>query len=160
MPPSTGPAVEKRDGHLFVNNLLTGGSGFTRPLLFVWQPASLCGRLPRPMLGRLDGNAYVRREGGTGDPLILWSPAPGAVCQAAFATHADFHVSHPELGARDREYAAYGGPLFKSPELGDYHLLSAFPGARIGMDRPAEVSALLSPQARDDRFVGAYPVLP
>ena len=36
---STGPDVEKRDGHEFVNNLLTGDASYQRPLLFVWQPA-------------------------------------------------------------------------------------------------------------------------
>ena len=36
--PSTGPDVDKRDGHIFVNNLLTNDYNFDRPLLFVWQP--------------------------------------------------------------------------------------------------------------------------
>ncbi len=38
---TTGPDVDERDGHVFVNNLLVGCTEFTRPLLFVWQPASL-----------------------------------------------------------------------------------------------------------------------
>jgi len=35
--PSTGPNVDERDGHIFVNNLLTGDENFNRPLLYVWQ---------------------------------------------------------------------------------------------------------------------------
>ncbi|MGA7720550.1 MAG: hypothetical protein WCA84_05165 [Ignavibacteriaceae bacterium] len=39
--PSTGPDVDKPDGHIFVNNLLTGDYYFDRHLLFVWQPHSI-----------------------------------------------------------------------------------------------------------------------
>ena len=31
--PATGPDVDERDGHVFVNNLMTGDDGFNRPLL-------------------------------------------------------------------------------------------------------------------------------
>ena len=31
--PATGPGVDERDGHVFVNNLMTGDDGFNRPLL-------------------------------------------------------------------------------------------------------------------------------
>ena len=57
---STGPDVDKREGHIFVNNLLTGDKGFTRPLLFVWQPASLCNQLTRPELSQFDYNVFER----------------------------------------------------------------------------------------------------
>ncbi|HPR31426.1 MAG TPA: right-handed parallel beta-helix repeat-containing protein, partial [Prolixibacteraceae bacterium] len=40
--PSTGPDVDERDGHIFVNNLLSGDNDFKRPLMFVWQPDVMC----------------------------------------------------------------------------------------------------------------------
>ena len=51
--PATGPGVDERDGHVFVNNLMTGDDGFNRPLLFVWQRKMLCDRLKEPQFARL-----------------------------------------------------------------------------------------------------------
>jgi len=36
--PSTGPVVDERDGHIFVNNLMVGYEKFDKPLLYTWQP--------------------------------------------------------------------------------------------------------------------------
>jgi hypothetical protein len=155
--PSTGPDVDKRDGHIFVNNLLTGDKDFGRPLLFVWQPASLCERLPKPQLNELDHNVYVRGAEKTSYPLILWSPAPGERCQAGFESLESLRKLYPEFSANSRYFVNYDGPLFKGKELGNYQLLPAFPGSKSGMELPPEVGKLLGKSAKDGRYVGAYP---
>lgn len=154
---STGPDVDERDGHVFVNNLLTGDSGFDRPLLFVWQPASLCEQLPKPQLKQLDHNVYVRGPERTRYPLMLWSPAPGGRCQASVESLESLRKLCPGFSASSRYFVDYDGPLFKGKELGNYHVLPAFPGSESGMEQPPEVGKLLGKSAKDGRYVGAYP---
>jgi hypothetical protein len=155
--PSTGPDVDKREGHVFVNNLLTSNEGFHRPLLFVWQPASLCERLTKPQLKQLDYNAYVRSSDKTSDTLILWSPASNENCQMAFASLEALRTVHPEFLSNSRYYANYDGPLFRGMELGNYELLQAFPGSKSGMQLPTEVSVLLGKPKKEGYYVGASP---
>ncbi|MCJ7450030.1 MAG: right-handed parallel beta-helix repeat-containing protein [Bacteroidales bacterium] len=61
--PATGPDVDKREGHIFVNNLMTGDAGFNRPLLFVWQRSILCEKLTKPQFKQIDYNVYVQSAG-------------------------------------------------------------------------------------------------
>ena len=158
--PSTGPDVNERDGHVFVNNLLTGDENFRRPLLAFSQPASLCERLDKPQVKQLDYNVYVRRPGAASVPLIWWSPVQNDNCQAAFESLEGLRKLHPEFEADSRYFADYNGPLFKSPELGNYQLLQAFPGSKAAKQLPSQISELLGLAQTDQRFVGAYPPLP
>jgi hypothetical protein len=165
--PSTGPDVNNRDGHVFVNNLLTADENYRGPLLVFWQPGSLCDRLNKPQVKQLDYNVLVRR----GDPsrlgsprsdkpaggLILWSPAPDCDCQAVFDSPEQLHKMNPEFSANCRNFANYDGPLFKSAELGNYELLQAFEGSKPATRLPPEISRLLSLSKMDAPFIGAYP---
>jgi hypothetical protein len=153
---STGPDMDKREGHVFVNNLLVGEKNFTRPLLFVWQPASLCQQLPKPQLNELDHNVYVRCIEKTPYPLILWSPAPGDRCQAGFASPEELRKQLPEFSAHSRSYVQYDGPLFQSMELRNYRLLREFAGANSGGDIPGEIRTLIGSAVREGGYVGAY----
>jgi len=158
--PSTGPDVDKRDGHHFVNNLLTGDIGFTRPLLFVWQPPQLCERLNRPMLNQLDHNVYVRAAGKASNPMIWWSPASNADCQVGIDSLEGLRKQVPAFEANGRWYRNYDGPLFRSVELGNYQVLSAFPALKSGMRLPPEIARLLNGRKTDESYVGAYPPMP
>lgn len=157
---STGPDVDKRDGHVFVNNLLTGDSKYLRPLLFVWQPDSLCKQLPTPLLKQLDHNVYVRGAERPSFPLILWTPAPDGQCQVRFESLNDLRKLFPQFSANSLAYASYNGPLFKSAVLGNYQLVASAPGATTGMQLPAEIRKLLGQSKRDGQYIGAYPQLP
>jgi hypothetical protein len=154
---STGPDFDKRDGHIFVNNLLTGDSQYLRPLLFVWQPDSLCQQLPTPLVKQLDHNVYVRSVETGSSPLILWSPAPGGQCQVGFESLSDLRNLYPQFSAHSLAFDAYDGPLFRSAELGNYQLLPTAPGATSGMQLPAEVRKLLGLTSKAGQYVGAYP---
>lgn len=152
--PSTGPDVDERDGHIFVNNLLTGDKNFKRPLLFVWQPASLCERVNNPQLQQLDYNMYVLKLHAAGKPLILWSPANNENCQLSFESLEGLKQVHPQFSANSKYLTNYNGPLFKSSKLGNYQLLKTFLGAEAAMRLPAEIRKLTG---QSQRFVGAYP---
>lgn len=158
--PSTGPDVDERDGHVFVNNLLVGDENFTRSPLFVWQPAAICEKVNKPQFKQLDHNVYVRGVDKTPYPLMLWSPAANEKCQTGFETLEDLRKAHPEFSANDRYFINYDGPLFKGIELGNYQLLSAFPGAKAAMQPPAGISKFLGQYKKGERYVGAYPPVP
>jgi parallel beta-helix repeat protein len=156
--PSTGPAVDKRDGHIFVNNLVTVNKKYRRPLLVVWQEEKLCEQLNKPQLKQLDYNVYVRGS-DRAEPLILWSPAADVNCQTKFESLEGLHKAYPEFSAHSRYFANYAGPLFKCPELDNYQLLKAFPGCTTATRLPPEIEKLLGQGKKDVRFTGAYPPL-
>ncbi|UCH13119.1 MAG: right-handed parallel beta-helix repeat-containing protein [Bacteroidales bacterium] len=155
--PSTGPGVDERDGHIFVNNLLTGDENFRRPLLFIWQTSSLCERLDKPMMKKLDYNVYVRDTNKNSRPLIYWSPAKNENCQLSFESPGDLNKQYPEFSAGSKYFANYDGPLFRSHELGNYHLLEEFSGSKAATSLPDKIRKLLGYPKKGSRFVGAYP---
>lgn len=151
--PSTGPDVDKRDGHVFENNLLTGDENYNRPLLFVWQPAAICEKINNSQLKQIDYNMYVRAS-NVKEPLILWSPANNPKCRAELESPEGINKLYPEFSTHSKYFSNYSGPLFKSKELGNYHLMQGFPGANEAAELPNEISKLLN---QSKWFVGAYP---
>jgi parallel beta-helix repeat protein len=153
--PSTGPDVDERDGHIFVNNLMTGDENFKRPLLYVWQPASLCEKINTPQLKQLDYNMYVRGTNTSDYPLILWSPAINKDCRLSFKSLEELQKLYPEFSAQSRYFSDYNGPLFKSSDLGNYQLLETFPGFNLGTQLPSEIFKLTG---QSKKYIGAYPL--
>lgn len=151
--PSTGPDIDKRDGHIFENNLLVGDKNFNRPLFFVWQPNSICETINNPQLKELDHNMYVR-ENSKDNPLIFWSPAKENNCMVTLNSPEALNKLHPEFSSNSRYFSDYHGPLFKSPELNNFHLLSGFPGSKNGAELPSEIQKLIG---QTGSYVGAYP---
>ncbi len=158
--PSTGPDVDERDGHIFVNNLLTGDKDFNRPLLFVWNPDTLCGRFSKHQVKKLDNNVYVRNTNKNSYPLILWSPAKNNDCQTALNSPNELHKLYPEFSANSLYFAYSNVPLFKSPKLKDFHLLKDFPGTKSASSLPEKVKTLLGISEKDTGYIGAYPLSP
>lgn len=155
---STGPDIDERDGHVFVNNLLTMDGKYRRPLMVTWQKNNLCERLTKPQLIKLDYNVYVR-GGDRAEPLIFWSPAADVNCQTKLNSPEELQKLHPEFSANSRYFAGYNGPLFKCPELGDYRLLKAFPASSAAASLPDEIRALIGLPKKGMRFIGGYPPL-
>jgi len=155
--PATGPDVDKRDGHIFVNNLMTGDAGFNRPLLFVWQRSILCEKLIRPQFKQMDYNVYVQSTGKKTLPMILWSPAMNDTCIIGLESPAALNKLHPEFSVHSMLYRDYS--VFKSPALGNYQLIPVFPGARAASVLPAEISLLLNRPKKDIPYIGAYPLV-
>ena len=128
--PSTGPDVDERFGHIFVNNLMFGDKNFERPLLYVWQPATLCSQLTESALKQMDGNVYVKKPGTENAPLIWWAPMNNEKCRESFSSLDAFNKKLSQFEKSGKNYLNYDGPLFQSEELGNYQLLPAFSGAK------------------------------
>ncbi len=152
---SSGPDFDKRDGHIFVNNLMVRDENFHRPLLFVWQPPAVCEQLVNPQLKQLDNNIYVRST-ETNNPLILWSPAKNEKCQVELDSPGGIQKLYPEFSANSKYLSNYDGPLFKGALLGNYQLLQSFPASKSGMKIPAEIGKLIGQSKKDSQYVGAY----
>jgi hypothetical protein len=158
--PSTGPDVNDRDGHVFVNNLLTVDEQFNKPLLQIRQPSSLRQRLTEPQVEQLDYNIYVRRANPSSQPLIIWSPAATANSRLNIQSPADLTKLYPEFAAHSKAFINYDGPLFRCPELDNYELLKAFPGSSVASPLPSEIRKLLRRSKKDSRVPGAFPLCP
>jgi hypothetical protein len=155
--PATGPDVDERDGHIFMNNLMFGDDNFDRPLLFVWQYPSICDRLPKPQLTRLDHNIYVRFAEPGDKTLIVWGPAKNETCQIFLKTLEELRNLHPEFSANSHYFSNYHGPLFKGSEIGNYEVMPSFPGADKASPLPDHIQKLLG---ESGQHVGALPLVP
>jgi hypothetical protein len=158
--PSTGPDVNDRHGHVFINNLLTADEQLRRPLLQIRQPSFLRQRLTEPQLKHLDHNVYMRRPNAVSQPLIVWSPAATANSLLNIQSPADLTKLHPEFSAHSKAFDNYDGPLFRCIELDNYELLKAFPGSSAASPLPSEIRTLLRRPKKDSHVPGAFPLCP
>ncbi len=152
--PSTGPDVDQREGHIFVNNLLVSSDAFTGPLLRFEQPAALCSKLQRAAASEIDGNVYVR---ATAAPLVLWSPAATNTCMTTAASLDDFRKLAPSFEERGKQLDSTPRSIFQGPDLGHFQLLKPLPATPASLTLPAEVKKLLGWSDADTRTPGAYP---
>ncbi len=153
--PSTGPDVDGRHGHVFVNNLLYADETFDRPLLYVWQPRELCARLQDPQLKFMSNNVFVRRMEEAKAPLIVWGPDSSDSCYTSYGSLEAFAAQHSQYAKQSLFLGGYDGPLFKCEELRDYRPLRVAPGMNMARELPPHIRALLDlsrPQ------VGALPL--
>ena len=152
--PATGPDVDERYGHVFVNNLLTGNAGFDRPLLLVWQPAVLCEKLNETPLKQFDNIVFVKQNDNY-KTLAFWSPSKADNCQAEIKTLTELQQLS---GAANKSVVLEGKhlPLFKSEILNNYNLLDDFSGKTTATDIPAKVKKLMGIPGDAKGFVGAY----
>ena len=157
--PATGPDVNERYGHVFVNNLFTSTEKHNRPLFFALQSPELCDRLTESMVDALDHNVYVRSPGDRDSPLILWSPADAEECRYVLNSPGELNEIHPEYSENSVYLSSYDGPLFQSVELRNLQLLHEFPALESAMPLPEEIGNLLRKHQEGDRYIGAYPPL-
>ncbi len=152
--PATGPDVDQRFGHVFVNNLLTGNAGFDRPLLLVWQPAVLCEKLNETPLRQFDNNVFVKQNDNY-KTLAYWSPSKTENCQTEIKTLAELQQLS---GAANKSIVLEGKhlPLFKSEILDNYNLLEEFSGKNTATDIPVNVKKLMGIPADAKGFIGAF----
>jgi len=158
--PSTGPDVDKREGHVFAGNLLVADAQFPKALLRFEQTKVLCGKLTRPQVRQFDDNVYVRGGDTASRPLLVWSPAEGESCTAQFGTLAEFQKLHPEFEAHSQYFTGGYGSVLQSPELKNYELVRAFPKPAAEDTLPADIRQLLGWSKQDARTPGAYPLRP
>jgi hypothetical protein len=156
--PSTGPDVDKREGHVFVGNVVAAHAWFHKALVRFEQTKALCGRLTRPQMTQVDDNVYVRA--GVGDPLMVWGPVEGADCNIELKSLEELHKLRPEFEVHSQCVTAPLRSVFKSPDLDNYELIRAFPQTISADAVPAEVLRLLGWTRQEARVPGAYPAQP
>jgi len=159
--PATGPDVDKREGHVFVGNLLVADEDFQiqRPLARFEQTKPLCGRLTKSMMTEVDDNVYVRR-GVTGQRLLLvWGPVEGENCNAELRSLDELRARRPELEKGGLYLPNFVGLVFKSAELKNYELVKWLSALARTPALPAEVESLLGWPKQEKRVPGAYPAL-
>ncbi|HSW38477.1 MAG TPA: right-handed parallel beta-helix repeat-containing protein, partial [Acidobacteriota bacterium] len=157
---ATGPGVDERDGHVFVNNLMVATASFRRPLLRFGQPAAMCDKLPDPQAEKIAGNFYVRANlpEAAPAPLIQWSPAKADNCVIALESVEEFRQAAPGFAIGDRRFDMTPGSVFKGPDIGRFDLLKALPGMDEIELLPDDVRQLLGWSREQARTVGAYPM--
>jgi parallel beta-helix repeat protein len=153
--PSTGPDVDERFGHVFVNNLMAFDAALNRPFMLVWQPAVLCDRLKESPLKQYDNNVFVKEAGGSYKPLVYWSPFQGNDCQVE-VTSVEQLKKVSGAAASIRFIEGKHLPMFKSPILGNFQLQDGFPAKDVATETPAKVKTLMGLQAQTKGFIGAY----
>jgi hypothetical protein len=156
--PSTGPDIDKREGHVFAGNLLVADATFHKPLLRFEQTKVLCGKLTRPQVATLDSNVYVRDAGAAAEALIVWSPADGENCTAYLPSPEALHQLSDKFEANSRIIAATPAAVLRSPELRNYRLVSALnvPAETL----PARIRELVRWPDDGAAVAGAYPMRP
>lgn len=158
--PSTGPGIDQRYGHVFVNNLLVAEAGFVRPLLLVRQPAELCDLLNNSQLKQIDHNVYVHVPNKDNQALISWSPVSNDLCRLQLESPGDLKKLHPEFSTDSKYYHLSDIPLFKSIEIGNYQLLESFPGLSVATDLPEIIKEVLEINKKTAGYIGAYFMTP
>jgi hypothetical protein len=161
--PSTGPDVDERYGHVFVNNLLTADESYNKPLLNIWQRAMLCDKLTEPQVKELDYNVYVRKSTMQQSPLILWSPVKNEECLVLLDSPASLNKVNNQFEKNSSYFSDYNAQVFRSDKLGNYQLLQSFPGIKSAEPLPGKIKELLGlseniePFTPQTGFIGAYP---
>ena len=153
--PSTGPDVEERTGHEFVNNLLYGDN-YNFPLLFIWQPGFMCKRLKEPALDKLDNNVYVSTK--ELQPDIILCQEINDNCQFLCETPQDLHNIVSGYSGGSLSFKNYRGQLFKGRYLGNFQVMKDFPGNKAANESPDFIKELLGTQ-KIKPYVGAFPAL-
>jgi parallel beta-helix repeat protein len=157
--PATGPDVDQREGHVFVNNLLVAGDAYRGPLLRFEQPRSLCTRLQRPQATEINGNVYVRAaaaETTPVPPLIQWSPTASDACVSTVGLLDEFRTLAPKYETSSQQLDRTMRSIFVSPDLGRYELLQNLPGTREVL--PPDIRKFLNWGEEEARSAGAYPL--
>lgn len=151
--PSTGPDVDERINHVFVNNLLTADENFHRPLFLAWQSEKLCGKLSDSQLKEFDNNVYVRKNSDEKNPIIWWGPSQNEKCFSSYSNLESFKKQNPNFEKSGIDLTNYNGPLFKNSILGNYQLIEKFPYAKNASELPKEISKYFN---HKNNFVGAF----
>jgi hypothetical protein len=149
---TTGPGVEERHGHVFVNNLMVSTSDHDQPMLTTGQPANMCERLNQPHFKAFDNNVYVRENENKEVPIIRWMPSLEENCVSQLHSPAQLNELIPEFESNSRYYQNLERPLFVDADNDNYKPVRTFEDFKAA-PVPAHVSNITG---RSGSFVGAY----
>jgi parallel beta-helix repeat protein len=159
---TTGPALEQRDGHIFLHNLMAATDSYSEPLLeFLQRPPSLCGKLQHAQATEVDGNVYLRAAStgsGAPAPLILYAPSAGENCTSRFVSLDDFRKLQPAFEKNGVQIDRSPRSVLKGPDRGNFELQRALPNVPARNFLPSEVRSLLGWSEAEAMTPGAYPL--
>jgi hypothetical protein len=155
----TGPDVDKRDGHVFVGNLLVADARFQEPLLRVAQTKPVC-YLTKPQMTRVDSNVYVRPGDSLAKAMFVWSPSDASDCLTDIASFDELRKQQPTIEVHGRHLDLVPEWVFKGPALHNFYLLRSLTGTDKADPLPAEALTLLGWKPLVGRPAGAFPVRP
>jgi parallel beta-helix repeat protein len=152
----TGPDVDKRVNHLFVNNILYADANHLRPLLFIWQPDMFYERNYMQQLEKLENNVFIKAAVSESVPAVFWTQAVAGKTRESFKDLEMIIGLYPEFAVSNRFYS--GIQIFRSTELKKFETLKSFTGNREGTPLPADISRLLNQGKKTLPYTGAYPL--
>jgi parallel beta-helix repeat protein len=158
--PSTGPDIDKRNGHVFVNNLLVGDQNFRVPLITVGQHPDLCGKLKDSQLKQTDYDVFVKDPESNYKILARWtSPLTTTGQNNCDVSIESFDELKKISGASNSQYYDdMNLQVFQSRELGNYHLLSGFKGSKAATLLPVYIQKMIGLNGKITPYIGAFPV--
>jgi parallel beta-helix repeat protein len=148
---TSGPGVDERENHVFVNNLLVDTMGLDVPLLYVWQPAEMCERLNNSTLKTFDNNVYVKTIKEEKPLIALWSPADNDDCQAKITSPKDLNALYESFEANSKLHNGYEGNIFAE----DAQVSSDFEGHSVATTIPGKVMEAAGWTDVQNPFIGA-----
>jgi len=151
--PQTGPDVEKRTGHAFINNLCFADK-FEFPMLMVWQPDFMCERLKDPAMQKLNNNVYVNN---TSMPDAVINQKNSKNCRIAAQNVQEINETFSSYAGESVSYRIYQGWLFKGIQTGNYQLMKDFSGNSVAAEIPDNILKLRG-NKNAKPYVGAWPV--
>jgi parallel beta-helix repeat protein len=152
---TTGPGVEERVNHEFVNNLMVGDAEYNRPLLFIWQSPDLCEQLKEPSLSKLDNNVYIKMNDNA-SPVIWLVQKLNDNCESKFSTINELNQVKKDYASNSLSFIDYKGPLFKSIELKNFELIGGFKGTSAAGRLPGYIDEIIGNNT-SKAYIGAYP---
>jgi parallel beta-helix repeat protein len=159
---TTGPGLDQREGHIFVDNLMAATDTYRNPLLEFVQMAALCGQLEHPEAKEVDGNVYIRApfadNSGPALPLISYAPTEGEKCTAKAASLDEFRKLEPAFERNGVQIDRSPRSVLKGPDLGHFELQRAIADAPGKDLLPSDVRALLGWTEAQAKTPGAYPL--
>lgn len=157
--PATGPDIEKRDGHVFMNNLVVRDEKLKAPLLEVWQKPILCDSLYPLQLKVLDHNVYVHQTTKVTDGAFIWSTVTKDTCKHYLGSLDELKVLQPGVSANSLYFKDNLLPVFENAEQKNFRLVTDFSGIEAAGTLPENIRTLLEQDLNTTSYIGAYPLM-
>ncbi|MDA3880219.1 MAG: right-handed parallel beta-helix repeat-containing protein [Prolixibacteraceae bacterium] len=155
--PATGPGVEERHSHVFLNNLLVADDDFDQALLTVWQSPVVCERASGTPFDNIGNNVYVRSKSYDYSPLMWWAPASNEKCRMPVSDPSELNDLYAGHGRKSIYLENYGGAVFRSSTLHNFEPLPHFTYVAEQAKIPLDVQKLIN--RNKEKGVGAYPFI-
>jgi parallel beta-helix repeat protein len=154
---TTGPGVEERDGHVFINNLLYVSKDANLVMLQTGQPSNMCDRLNKPHLKAFNNNVFVHNyeEGAEKRPIIEWMPFTNEKCQLDVFSPEELNGLITEFSTDCQYIENIEGSLFADLENKDFQLTAEYSGVGTAAVIPANVAKFMGLEVDHKPFVGA-----